>query len=74
MGQQLQPWGSADAERMWLSMLVDAMEQASRPEIRAIACESSILIALRAQPARPAQSARPASSYLHYGSEFRLRS
>jgi hypothetical protein len=59
---------------MWLSMLVDAMEQASRPEIRGTACESSILIALRAQLARPTQIAPPASSYLHCGSEFRLRS
>jgi len=35
-------------------MLVDAMEQASRPEIRALACEEAILSRVRAQLSRPA--------------------
>src|SRR6476620_209604 len=36
MGQQLQPWRSADGQKLWLSMLIDAMEEASRPEFRAV--------------------------------------
>jgi hypothetical protein len=48
-------------------MLVDAMEDASRPEIRAVPCDPQILIAVRAQLARPA-------SPHHYGaSAFSLR-
>jgi hypothetical protein len=34
-------------------MLVDAMEQASRPEIRKIPCDPQILSAFRAQLALP---------------------
>ena len=54
MGQRLQPWRPRDGERLWLSMLVDAMEQAARPEFRAIPCDSTILAAVGAQLARPA--------------------
>lgn len=53
MGRRLDGWHQAGDDRLWLSLLVDAMEQASRPEIRALPCESSVLIALRAQLARP---------------------
>jgi hypothetical protein len=67
MGQQLQAWRSADGERMWLSMLVDTMENVSRPEIRGLPCEPSILAALRAQ------LARPVSPYPYFGSDFSLR-
>jgi hypothetical protein len=67
MGQQLQSWRSADGERLWLSMLIDAMEEVSRPELRGVPCDPSILIALRAQ------LARPASPYAHCGSPFSLR-
>ena len=35
-------------------MLVKAMEQASRPEIRKIPCDPTMLLALRAQLALPA--------------------
>ena len=35
-------------------MLVDTMENVSRPEIRKIPCDPQILIALRAQLTRPA--------------------
>jgi hypothetical protein len=35
-------------------MLVDAMEQASRPEFRSLPCDPSILSALGAQLGRPA--------------------
>jgi hypothetical protein len=48
-------------------MLIDAMEEASRPELRSVPCDPSILVALRAQ------LARPASPYAHCGSHFSLR-
>jgi hypothetical protein len=54
MGQQLQPWRSGDAEKIWLSMLIDTMEEVSRPEIRAVPCDRSVLAAVREQLARPA--------------------
>lgn len=58
MGQRVQTWKpaawSGDGQRLWLSMLVKAMEEASRPEIRKIPCDPKILLALRAQLARPA--------------------
>ena len=73
MGQRLQAWTSGkawrsgDGERRWLSMLVDTMENVSRPEIRKIPCDPQILIALHAQ------LARPASPYLCGASDFSLR-
>jgi hypothetical protein len=66
MGQQLQSWRSANGENRWLSMLIDTMEDVSRPHVRSVPCDPSILIALRAQLARPA-------SYAYYGSHFSLR-
>jgi hypothetical protein len=45
---------SADNGRSWLSMLVDAMEDAVRPERRAQPCDRATLAGLRAQLARPA--------------------
>jgi hypothetical protein len=35
-------------------MLVDAMEEFSRPDIRSLPCHPSLLVAVRAQLARPA--------------------
>jgi len=35
MSQPVQPWKSGNGERIWLSMLIDTMEQVSRPELRA---------------------------------------
>jgi len=67
MGQQLQPWRSGSSEKLWLSMLIDTMEEASRPEIRAIRCDISLLAAVKAQ------LARPASPRGYYGSDFSLR-
>lgn len=67
MGQQLQRWRSADGERLWLSMLIDAMEEVSRPELRSQPCERSVVAAVRAQ------LSRPAASYAHQGSGFSLR-
>ena len=73
MGQQVQPWRSGKSWRsgngqtLWLSMLVKAMEEVSRPEVRAVPCDRLVLAALRAQ------LARPASPYAHCGSQFSLR-
>jgi hypothetical protein len=53
MGQRLEQWHGGDGERLWLSLLVVAMEEASRPEIRSMPCESAILQACRAQLAQP---------------------
>jgi hypothetical protein len=54
MGQHLQGWRSASSQRMWLSRLIDASEELSRPERRAVPCDRQMLAALRAQLARPA--------------------
>jgi hypothetical protein len=70
MGQQLQPWRSGDGERLWLSMLIDTMEEVSRPEIRAVPCDRSVLAAVSAQLARPAS---PYSYYRSYFSYFSRR-
>jgi len=47
---------------MWLSMLIGAMEEASRPERRALPCAKSTLAALRTQLARPAPSYPPGAT------------
>jgi len=67
MGQQIQGWRSASGQRLWLSMLIDAMEQISRPELRAVPCDEQLLAALRAQLARPALAPTP------YASAYSLR-
>jgi hypothetical protein len=67
MGQQLQPWRSGDGEKLWLSMLVDTMEEISRPEFRAVPCDPAVLAAVSAQ------LARPAPAYLYCASHFSLR-
>jgi hypothetical protein len=64
---QFQDWRSGDGEKLWLSMLIDAMEQVSRPESRSAPCDRTVLVALRAQ------LARPASPYGHGCSHFSLR-
>ena len=56
MAQQLRTWQSGGDQRAWLSMLIDTMEQVSRPELRAMPCDGNVLTALRAQLARPATS------------------
>jgi hypothetical protein len=53
MGQRLEQWHGADGERRWLSRLVAAMEDVSRPEVRSKPCETAILQACRAQLAQP---------------------
>jgi hypothetical protein len=64
---QLQSWRSAGDERLWLSMLIETMEEVSRPELRRVPCDSSILAAFRAH------LALPASAYGLCGSQFSLR-
>jgi hypothetical protein len=61
----LRTWRTAENERLWLSMLVDAMEQTSRNDARA--CEHAELVRLRAQ------LACPASPYPFGGSAYSLR-
>jgi hypothetical protein len=67
MGQQLQPWRTGDGERLWLSMLIDTMEEVSRPQLRAADCDRSVLAEVIAQ------LARPAAPYPHCASRFSLR-
>jgi hypothetical protein len=67
MVQRLQVWQSGDGEKLWLSMLIDAMQEVSRPEFRAVPCDRSVLAAVSAQ------LARPASPYPYCGSYFSLR-
>jgi hypothetical protein len=62
MGQTHQAWRSGNGERLWLSSLIKAMGAVSRPELRAVPCDPSIMIALRAQLARPASSGTIGSS------------
>jgi len=59
MGQRLRSfrsgdWRSGDGEKLWLSLLVETMEEVSRPEFREIPCAPSILIDVEAQLARSA--------------------
>lgn len=71
MGQQVQGWRTARGQRQWLSMLIDTMEQISRPERRAVPCDPQcdpqVLAAFRAQLARPALGNSP------YASAYSLR-
>jgi len=67
MGQQLKTWRSGSGQRAWLSMLIDTMEEISRPELRAVPCDISVLAALRAQ------LARPASAHVPYAAGYSLR-
>ncbi|WP_028346509.1 hypothetical protein [Bradyrhizobium murdochi] len=67
MGQQLQGWRSASAQRLWLSMLIDTMEEISRPERCDEPCDAQLLAALRAQLSRPALARVP------YASAYSLR-
>jgi biotin-(acetyl-CoA carboxylase) ligase len=54
MGRQLQAWRSEEGQKLWLSMLVDAMEEAARPELRSVPCDRLTLETVHAQLARPA--------------------
>ena len=59
MGQHLNMWRSGSGQRVWLSRLIDTMDEVSRPELRAVPCDISVLTALRAQLARPASVRMP---------------
>jgi len=67
MGQQIQGWRSASAQRLWLSVLIDTMEAISRPELRAVPCDDRLLAKVRAQLGRPALIRTP------YASAYSLR-
>ena len=67
MGQQLQQWRSAGGEKLWLSMLIDTMEQVSRSELRSQPCDRSVVAAVFAQ------LSRPATPFVHQGSGFGQR-
>ena len=53
MGQRLNTWRDGSGDRRWLSLLVDAIEEAARPDVRSQPVDHAILTALRAQLARP---------------------
>ncbi len=58
---------SETSEKLWLSMLVETMEEVARPELRAVPCDRSVLAAVRLQ------LAQPALPYRHYASRFSFR-
>jgi hypothetical protein len=62
MDRQIKTRQTAEGERLWLSMLVGAMEQTSTAE-----CSALVLARLRAQ------LARPASPFPFGGSAYSLR-
>jgi len=63
MGQRLEKWQGAGGERLWLSLLIEAMEEAARPQVRSQPVEPAILTAFRAQLARPATPRYAISPY-----------
>jgi hypothetical protein len=65
--QQLRTWRTGAGQTLWLSALIDAMEEVSRPELRAEPCDPFALAAVRVQ------LARPASGFDYYGSAYSLR-
>jgi hypothetical protein len=67
MDRQIRTWRTADGERLWLSMLVGALEQASQADRSAGVCQHSELARLRSQ------LNCPASPYPFAGSAYSLR-
>ena len=53
MEQRKGMWRGGEDRQLWLSTLVDAMEQAACPEVRAKPCPPAVLLGLRAQLAQP---------------------
>jgi hypothetical protein len=53
MGRQIQMAQGAVASRLWLSMLIEAMEEAARTELPELACEPPVPAGLRLQLAQP---------------------
>jgi hypothetical protein len=64
---RLQVGRAESLDRRWLSTLIDAMEQAARPELRSVPCDAKMIAAVSAH------LARPASAFLHCGSAYSLR-
>jgi hypothetical protein len=58
MCQQVQSWRSLERSRLWLAMLLRAMEDVSRPDVRRIPCEEKDLTAVKAKLAVPSSSYR----------------
>lgn len=67
MGQRTAIWRGGEDRQLWLSMLVDAMEEAARPDVRAQPCPPAIVASLRVQ------LAQPVSHYPYAASAFSLR-
>ena len=67
MEQRKAIWQGGEDRQLWLSMLVRAMEEAARPEIRREPCPPAVLRGLRAQ------LAQPVSPYPFAASAFSLR-
>lgn len=63
MGQQVQPWRSGDGEKLWLSMLIETMENIARRESRAVPCDRLVLAKVSAHLARPASPYPPSASH-----------
>jgi hypothetical protein len=55
MAQLQQEWRSrSGSDSVWLAMLIQSFERVSRSDVRAMPCDTSLLIAVREQLARPA--------------------
>ena len=54
MGQRPDTWQGGSGDRRWLALLIDAMDEAARPEVSSQPIDGAVLAALRAQLARPA--------------------
>ena len=65
MNHPVQVWKVGSGERLWLSMLIDAMEQTCRPELLSKPCDGVALARFRAQLALPAS--------IRFASPFSLR-
>jgi hypothetical protein len=63
MGRQPQTWRTEDGQKLWLSMLVDAVEEAARPELRSVPCDRLTLATVRAQLASPVSPYGPVSAF-----------
>lgn len=67
MDQRKTIWRGGEDRQLWLSMLVQAMEEAARPEVRGEPCPPAIVFGLRTQ------LAQPVSHYPFAASAFGLR-
>jgi hypothetical protein len=65
MQQKLQTWQSEAGSRIWLSALIAAMEDASRPERERSELPAEALVQFLAQLALPVSRPNPASHLSH---------